>query len=514
MLTKLTFNSQQSIKRQVITFLVAGISLMTILISLLTALSVYKQSTTLMIDNATQISEGLAQRSTFAVLSGSSENIEDAIAQVLGFQSVLAVKIINSDGSIFSKKEKKHINYNAPFKQIDSSQLISQTSQFWLIQSPVISSENNLDDEFDLFDNNTKATKDTIAYVQLAYSKQNLQESQQQISSIIIGLGIASVIIISIVLHFGLNHLFSPLRTLANTMDQAKNSGEHILATVDGAKEIKRMAKAYNNMMTVLDKQDDALKQHKQQLEKQVEIRTRELVTARDAALTASRHKSEFMANITHELRTPIQSIIGYSELINEELEIEGHFELIDDLDKIEKNASRLLKLINSILDLAKAEAGKMEAVNQKFTMDELLNNINDVITPLSQAKNNQFTLCDNSNLLYLNLDKEKLEQILLNLLSNACKFTKQGQISLAIEKDEKYLYFIVKDDGIGLSQEQQSFIFDEFRQVEGSESRHFGGTGLGLAISKRFADLIRAQITIQSELGEGAVFTLRLELY
>jgi len=276
---------------------------------------------------------------------------------------------------------------------------------------------------------------------------------------------------------------------------------------------LRNMAKAFNSMMRVLKKQGSDIKQHRDRLESEVKERTSELVEARDAALTASRHKSEFIANMSHELRTPIQSIIGYGELVTEELELEGNFDLIDDMDRISKNSQRLLTMINSLLNLAKVESGKVDVDIVDVDIAGLIQTLNDTITPLSSKNNNQFTVIANQDIARIQSDKEKLEQILLNLLSNACKFTEEGHITLIINNTDTGIEFIVKDTGIGLSEEQQSYIFDEFRQVDSSQSRKFSGTGLGLAISKSFVELIDGTITVESELGKGAVFTLNIPL-
>ena len=219
------------------------------------------------------------------------------------------------------------------------------------------------------------------------------------------------------------------------------------------------------------------------------------------------------MANMSHELRTPIQSIIGYGELVIEELELEGNFDLIDDMDKISKNSQRLLLMINSLLDLAKIEAGRIELFPTDVNIAELKVNLLDTIEPLAQKNNNLFTINQTTNLQQFTADKEKLEQVMLNLLSNACKFTEKGQVTLTISDDGISLFFEIADTGIGLSKEQQNYIFDEFRQVDSSQSRKFSGTGLGLAISKRFVELMQGNISVESELNQGASFTVSLPL-
>lgn len=167
--------------------------------------------------------------------------------------------------------------------------------------------------------------------------------------------------------------------------------------------------------------------------------------------------------------------------------------------------------MINSLLNLAKVESGKVDVNITDVGIDALIQNISDTINPLASKNSNNFSIIQNQTFLTVRTDKEKVEQVLLNLLSNACKFTNTGDITLTINNSDEAIEFIVSDSGIGLSQEQQCYIFDEFRQVDSSQSRKFSGTGLGLAISKSFVELINGTIAVESELGVGSVFVVKL---
>ena len=506
--------SNRSIKSLVISFLVISITLMTIIIGFVTAIGVNQQSRELMLKNAYQITEGLAKQAIFSILSGSNQNAHDAMKQVQGFQSVIASSLLLEDQSVFLTMGVYPDHFNVTVLASKKTLILIETGDYWLIRTPVqVISELSAggESEFELDDGELE--EQIIGYAEVIYSKENLRQAQNQVAMLITLVGAISVVLLSLILHIGLKRLFTPLGQLAQTMQQAKKTGEHLFAKVSGAKEIHDMASSYNSMMEVLDQQDNDLKQHRDQLEKEVDIRTRELVLARDSALTASRHKSEFMANMSHELRTPIQSIIGYGELVTEELELEGNFDLIDDMDKIAKNSQRLLVMINSVLDLAKIEAGRVELNNIEMTLADLTANLSDTIVPLAQKNGNQFSIALQSNIQQLYIDKEKLEQTLLNLLSNACKFTENGQVTLTIRNDNQQIYFDISDTGIGLSPEQQKYIFDEFRQVDASQSRKFSGTGLGLAISKRFIEVMKGRISVRSQLENGAIFTVSLPL-
>jgi len=240
-----------------------------------------------------------------------------------------------------------------------------------------------------------------------------------------------------------------------------------------------------------------------------------ELELARDQALEASRAKSAFLANMSHELRTPLNAIIGYSEMLSEDAEEAGNVDMLTDLKKIHASGIHLLSVIRDILDLSKIEAGKVEINIEAFSITTLIDEIMPIIAPL--AKKNGNTLTQTSTLTddIIKADPVKLKQSLFNLLSNACKFTQQGNISLNISQqtiDEKnWIVFRVYDTGIGITSEQMKKLFNEFSQADSTTTRQYGGTGLGLVISQRFCQLMGGNIEASSEYGSGSVFTIKL---
>jgi signal transduction histidine kinase len=295
-------------------------------------------------------------------------------------------------------------------------------------------------------------------------------------------------------------------------MDEAKHHCPHTYANLKGPKEITQMAEVFNRMMASLEEQDSRLRKHQEILQSEVTTRTRELVEARDAALTASRHKSEFLANMSHELRTPLQAIIGYSDLVKEELILEGMDQRAEELERVIHNAQRLLSLINNVLGLAKIEAGKVELRIQAVNLRELITEATQTVAPLLRLNNNTLDV-NVQGAQELLIDREKLLQSVLNLLSNACKFTKEGNVSLEAVHGTDSLTIRVGDTGIGLTVEQQKVIFEEFRQVDGSTTRKFEGTGLGLAITRRFCELMGGDIEVSSTPRAGSVFTIHIPL-
>src|SRR5689334_8033653 len=247
----------------------------------------------------------------------------------------------------------------------------------------------------------------------------------------------------------------------------------------------------------------------------EIQTRDAELRVAKEAAEQASRTKSAFLANMSHELRTPLNAVIGYSEMLEEEVQDSGKISNVRDLQKIQAAGKHLLALINDVLDLSKIEAGKMQLHVEMFEIQDMIEEIVTTLTPAIAKTENAFQLRMPKEIGTMRGDVTKVRQILLNLLSNACKFTDHGRISLDVDRlrtaGQDWIRFRVGDTGIGISTEQQENLFQEFTQADISISRKYGGTGLGLAISHRFVQTMKGRTMVESALGQGSVFTVDL---
>jgi signal transduction histidine kinase len=238
------------------------------------------------------------------------------------------------------------------------------------------------------------------------------------------------------------------------------------------------------------------------------------LDSARHAAEDANVAKSQFLATMSHELRTPLNAIIGYSEMLIETAEERGAEDERQDLGRVHAAAHRLLTLINDVLDLSKIEAGAMTPAAEPLDVDALVAEAVATVTPAAAA-NGSAIIVESQPLGGAYTDGLKLSQCLLNLLANAAKFTKNGQIKLRVRRDESggadWLAFDVIDTGIGISTEAQARLFQPFVQADASTTRAYGGTGLGLAITQRLARMLGGDVTVKSAVGQGSAFTLRV---
>lgn len=279
------------------------------------------------------------------------------------------------------------------------------------------------------------------------------------------------------------------------------------IVMVESDDEIGHLSMTFNTMMQKLKSTYEELQDKITQLEDS----EAKLTQSKKIAEEANRAKSVFLANMSHELRTPLNAIIGYSEMLEEEAEDLGEQSFISDLSKIKKAGKHLLGLINDILDISKIEAGRMELYIEEIDIQAMVVDIVNTVSPLIERNHNHVQVNCSSDIGKMKADLTKLRQNLFNLMSNASKFTENGLITVTVLRKDEWIYFQVRDTGIGMSSEQLQKIFQPFTQADGSTTRKYGGTGLGLSITQHFCRMMGGEITAKSLIGRGSTFIMRL---
>ncbi len=272
--------------------------------------------------------------------------------------------------------------------------------------------------------------------------------------------------------------------------------------------ELKKLNDEYQKQNVQIKKQHDSLSKLHGDLKEQAA----ELEVQKQKAEESTQVKSHFLASMSHELRTPMNSILGLTELILEKADFNGKNK--ERLEVVLSSGRRLMTLINDILDLSKIEAGKMDIKEEDTLAEEILEEVANSINPLVLNKKIEFKIVRNTNTkIIIHTDRGKIVQVLINLLGNAVKFTDEGSVSLHISTVDDMLKFDIKDTGIGIPDDEQKYIFEEFRQVDGSTTKIYGGTGLGLAICKKIVNLLDGEISVKSKVGEGSTFSFAVPL-
>jgi len=334
--------------------------------------------------------------------------------------------------------------------------------------------------------------------------------------------------LIALLISSSLQKLISePVLALASVAGEVSQRSDFSLRAVKRAEdEIGVLVDRFNEMLAQIQDRDRALQQAQDELEARVEQRTHELQgeiqerrrveeslrAAKLAAEESNKAKSTFLANMSHELRTPLNAIIGYSEMLQEDAEAAGDGTAAHDLRRIRNSGQHLLTLIQDILDLSKIEAGRMVIQLEPVPVEALLQEARETAEPLARKNRNRLEVKSRAGEgEVIRADLVKFRQSLFNLLSNACKFTEDGTVTLEVESQGRDVLWHVRDTGIGIDQGQQNKLFQSFSQVDGSATRRYGGTGLGLAISQRLCRLMGGEISVESAPGEGSTFTIRI---
>src|SRR6478609_5695777 len=428
----------------------------------------------------------------------------------LGVDSqIVAAAVFTPDGKLLARYIRAGAHEVIPPPPKTLTPLLNRRAVVW---SPVTSS----------------AGKDLgLLYLKAEESAADRERVSQLLRGSVIIFSVAAFLAIAVAFRLG-GRFTQPITELAQVSSSVQRTHDYtarVQSTASG--EIGELIESFNAMLDTIETKTSELEQARQTaegakeqleeanrtLEARVEDRTKLLAKAVKDAEEASKAKSSFLAKMSHELRTPLNAIIGYSEILHEDATEDGNTRSAEDLDKVLNAARHLLGLINDVLDISKIEAGKMELYLETFEVAILVNEATATAAPLISKKGNALALDCPPEVGSMRADATKLRQMLLNLLSNASKFTEQGTITLKVTRvgSDEGLEFGVLDTGIGMTKEQLGRLFQAFSQADSSTASKYGGTGLGLAISKQFAQMMNGDITVTSTAGVGSAFTIRL---
>ncbi|PPD31767.1 MAG: hybrid sensor histidine kinase/response regulator [Methylomonas sp.] len=414
---------------------------------------------------------------------------------------IVSAWMVSTDGVALSAWHRDHAHPDAPQDFKVSSQTLHST--FWSRRA-------------DLFTPVIK-NSELIGYVLLqADFTVHWNDHLAGISKALIASGLALIFVYLLAIR--LQRLISqPIEELAKTARIIGHDKNYTLRVEPrGNDETADLVRAFNTMLEQIQKSDQSLLDRREHLEQEVAHRTAELQQAKDEAEAASRSKGMFLANMSHEIRTPMNAIIGLSDLA---LNNHPSEKLRDFLQKIHTSSLALLALTNDILDYSKVEAGRMELVNEPFSLEQVLENVLNLFIVRAEEKHLEVVLeLDPTIPKRLLGDALRLGQVLNNLVGNAVKFTEAGAVHIKISQidrsaDLSTLHFSVHDTGIGMTGEQVANLFQAFSQADGSITRRFGGTGLGLVISKSLVEMMGGELEVYSQAEQGSLFEFTLTL-
>jgi diguanylate cyclase (GGDEF)-like protein len=472
-----------------------------------------------------QVTESLARRSEIALLYQSPEAAADIGHDAMNFPGVKGIVIETdkadvlfstgsmfvADNSEFVDQDRQRFPEGANQKAMQLS-LAAENFDFWKFSSPVYSST----DDGQVMDG-VASDHILLGYITVVVGKDTLQKMQKStLQNNLMASFFGAIILLFALLYFS-RRLTSPIERLSAVMKRAQRGDEKIRAEIQGPVDITDMQKSFNRMMQVL------------------ENRRRELKRAMKMAMTSAEMKVEFAANVTHELRTPMNAVLGMLDLLTT---MGLSLKQQEYVQTAKSSGDNLLALIDDILNFSEADAGKISITNRDYLLHESLDEVVGLLSSTALKKHlNIGYIIDDDVPLALHSDSQRIRQVLINLAGNALKFTERGEVSIhislqnkgkgdspALDREPKKLpkdhrgpgstvrlRFIVKDTGIGIAPEDQARIFEAFTQVDSSNTKGYQGTGLGLAISSQIVELMGGDIFVSSELGQGSQFGFSL---
>ena len=445
------------------------------------------------VEQGQRIAENLARQSTLALLYHSAENAQEVVTTTLTFPDVSNVQITDTRQQVLlSRSQTGAAAVAAPavITPLDTAMLAGETGDAWRFIAPVIGGS-AVASPFDL----QEAHPQLLGYVHVWVAKDTLKRLTLSLLVGNLAITLSFAVILLVVVRLLTRHMINPLNALSNLMRRAEAGESGMRAAPNGPRDLIEMATAFNKMMVVLEQREAELKD------------------SRDAAVSMAQMKAQFAATVSHEVRTPLNGVVGMLDMLKEMNLNKRQSDCVD----VAWNSSRtLIELINNILDFSKMEAGKLSLEEVDFDLRTLLEEVIELVAKQAQQRDVELGyLLDIDVPERVNGDSLRLRQVLINLLGNAVKFTEHGEVAVHIRRapGERFgLCFEVRDTGIGMSALQQTHLFESFVQADPSTTRKYGGTGLGLAICRQLVGLMGGAIKVTSAIGEGTAFVFNIE--
>ena len=464
------------------------------------------------------VAASLATQSQLALLAGSPDNVVEAAEAALSFPDVLRVEVRGIDGAVLLARGVDDTGMADAAERVPASftepQVMKECEKAWRIVAPVTMTGTSSPFEV------ASVAPQYLGYVAVVISKDTLGRMVRSIftSNLVSALMVVGGFLL--VIRYLSRRLSWPLVQLSQAMARAEQGESNVRTPVEGPRDVRTMALAFNRMIAVLQDREQELQGHRDHLEELVRERTHQLRVAKDRAEVANQAKSDFLARMSHELRTPLNAILGYAQILKMDNSLSSRQQGI--LNTVHSSGEHLLTLIVDILDLSKIESGKVALHPTAVDPRELVGMLDDVMRIKAAEKGLNFlAVCEADVPAGLLMDDKRVRQVLLNLLSNAVKFTARGSVSLRVLRleapagalaDAVRIRFEVIDTGAGIRPEDLQRIFEPFEQAGDARSRA-AGTGLGLAISQQLVRLMGGELTLESTLGEGSTFHFSLDM-
>ncbi|MEN9864450.1 MAG: hypothetical protein RL748_40, partial [Pseudomonadota bacterium] len=477
-------------RRQLTVVVSAAILGLALFSSVMNSYEARRRITANSIDTGKQLAKTFAQQSTLALLYHSPENAREAISAALSFPDVVQVQITDLNHKpLITQSKPDAIIPPLPAQAptiLSAATLEQETDQVWRFGAPVY------DSQAESSPIEQERQPKLVGFVHINLSRASLNKLTQTLlyGNMLVSFAFAAGLLV--LLRVLARHMINPLNALSDLMRRAESGESGMRAAPHGPRDLIDMALAFNKMMNVLEEREAELKQ------------------SRDKAVNMALMKAQFAATVSHEVRTPLNGVVGMLDMLKEMNLTKRQQECVD----VAWNSSRtLIELINNILDFSKMEAGKLELEEIDFDLRKLMEEVIDLIAKHAQQKGLELGYLISPDVpAQIKGDSLRLRQILINLIGNAVKFTEHGEvavrISCATDNDSAFrLHFEVSDTGIGMNHDAVQHVFESFAQADPSTTRKYGGTGLGLAICKQLVGLLGGEIGVASQLGKGTTF-------